>query len=208
MNTGVTRPQRPTLPPPQPEPPRVAFTLDRAAAATPYARDEYIRKLLWRIVQSTVFRVAPKRWRVRLLRLFGADIHPTAHIKGSIRVHHPWLLRMGTHSSLGEHVEVYNLGPIVIGSHTAISQNVHLCAGTHDWRDPTMPLVRSSITIGSGTWICADAFIGPDVRIGHNSIVAARAVVVKDVADHTIVGGNPARQFGVRELPGTQSVRP
>ena len=66
---------------------------------------------------------------------------------------------------------------------------------------PAMPLVRAGITIGSGTWICADAFIGPDVRVGHNSIVAARAVVVKDVGDRVIVGGNPARVIGARETP-------
>lgn len=197
---------------PRPESPRMPasaepgvkpfFRLDEAAAATPYSRDEYVRKALWRLVQGTLFRCAPRaRWRAALLRLFGADVHPTVNIKGTVRVHHPWLLRMGRYSSLGERVEVYNLGPIVIGDHTAISQNVHLCAGTHDWRNPSMPLVRSSITIGSGTWICADAFIGPDVRIGHNSIVAARAVVVKDVGDGVMVGGNPARVFRPVPVP-------
>lgn len=110
---------------------------------------------------------------------------------------------MGEYSSIGENVSVYNLGPIVIGRHTAISQNVHLCAGTHDWRNPAMPLVRSSITIGSGTWVCADAFIGPDVRVGDNCIVAARAVVVRDVPDRSIAGGNPAAVIRSRPVEST-----
>lgn len=202
MATPDTRPKSPVLPPVESPPAGGAFFRLDLARASPYSRDEYMRKALWRLVQATVFRVSPARWRAKWLRLFGAEVHPTANIKGSVRVHHPWLLRVGEQSSLGENVEVYNLGPIVIGDQTAISQNVHLCAGTHDWKNPAMPLVRAGITIGSGTWICADAFIGPDVRVGHNSIVAARAVVVKDVGDRVIVGGNPARVIGARETPG------
>ncbi len=99
---------------------------------------------------------------------------------------------MGDYSCIGEHVTVYNLGRVTIGSHTVISQNVHLCGGTHDYTKPDLPLVRSAITIGSGVWVCADAFIGPCVTIGDNSIVAARAVVVKDVPPGVIVAGNPA----------------
>lgn len=43
------------------------------------------------------------------------------------------------------------------------------------------------------SWVCADAFIGPGVNVGAGAIVAARAVVVKDVAPWTIVAGNPAK---------------
>lgn len=203
MNPAPT-PSSPALPPPEAPPDQVFFRLDLSRGA-PYPRSEYIRKALWRLVQATIFPVARPRWRVKLLRLFGADLHPTAHFRGSVRIHHPWLLRVGQYSSLGENVEVYNLGPIVIGEHTSISQNVHLCAGSHDWRDPTMPLLRSSITIGSGVWICADAFVGPDVRIGHNSLVAARAVVVKSVPDRTVVGGNPAKFIAARPCERTST---
>lgn len=193
------QPESPGLPTPETPPGELFFRLD-LSRRPPYSRSEYLRKALWRVVQKTLFRVARPRWRASLLRAFGADVHATAHFRGSVRIHHPWLLRVGAYSSLGENVEVYNLGPIVIGDQTSISQNVHLCAGTHDWKNPAMPLIRSSITIGSGVWICADAFIGPDVRVGSNCIVAARAVVVKDVPDRTIVGGNPARIISERPV--------
>ncbi len=101
---------------------------------------------------------------------------------------------------LGDHVHVYNLGPITIGDHTVISQDVYLCAGTHDYTQPDLPLVRPSITIGSGVWICAGAFIGPGVTIGDNAIVGARAVVTKDVPPGMIVAGNPARVIKVRPM--------
>jgi len=177
--------------PKEPPPSGVFFRLDLSRGA-PYRGSEYVKKALWRLVQATLFRIARPRQRATLLRLFGADMHPTAHLRGSVRVHHPWLLRMGAYSNLGEDVQVYNLGPVVIGDHTSVSQGVHLCAGTHEWRTPSMALVRSSITIGSGVWVCADAFIGPNVRIGNNCVVAARAVVLSDVLDGVIVMGNPA----------------
>jgi putative colanic acid biosynthesis acetyltransferase WcaF len=135
--------------------------------------------------------------------LFGAKVAATAKIRATVRVIHPWLLTVGEHSSIGDRVRVYNLGELTIGSQTSISQDVHLCGGTHNYRDPALPLVRSPITIGSGVWICADAFIGPGVRVGNNAVVGARAVVVKDVADGIVVAGNPARRIGDR-FPGDE----
>lgn len=192
LSPGTTRPTPPTLPPPEPEPERIFLRLDLSRGA-PYSRSEYAWKLAWRIVHLTIWRLAGARGRARLLRLFGGDVHPTTNIRPSVKIHHPWLLRTGEWSSLGDNVHVYNLGPIVIGSHTTISQNVHLCAGSHDYRDPAMPLLRSSITIGSGCWICADAFVGPDVRVGHNCVIGARAAVVANIPDQSIAGGSPAR---------------
>ena len=83
-----------------------------------------------------------------------------------------------------------------------VSQRAHLCAGTHDFRDPAMPLLRPPITIHDDAWICADAFIGPGVEIGSGAVVGARAVVVKGVAAWMIVAGNPAREIGKREIRG------
>lgn len=192
---GVVR-----LPETEPAAGEVYLRLDQSRGS-PYARSEYARKLLWRVVRLTLWRVVGSRGRAGLLRLLGGDVHPTTNIRPSVKVHHPWLLRTGAWSSLGDNVNVYNLGPILIGTHTTISQNVHLCAGSHDWRDPSMPLTRPPITIGAGCWVCADAFIGPGVRVGNNCVVAARAVVVKDVPDCSIVGGNPAKVIGVRTPP-------
>ncbi|MBL4700719.1 MAG: hypothetical protein JKX85_05610 [Phycisphaeraceae bacterium] len=101
---------------------------------------------------------------------------------------------------LSEGVTVYNLGQVTIGSHTVLSQDVYLCAGTHDHTKPTLPLQKPTITIGSGVWICAGAFIGPGVTIGNNAVIAARSVVVKDVPAGMIVGGNPAKVLKPREM--------
>ena len=49
-------------------------------------------------------------------------------------------------------------------------------------------------------WIAADAFVGPNVSIGNSSIIAARAVVIKNVEENNIVGGNPAKFIKTRNL--------
>ena len=128
-----------------------------------------------------------------LLRCMGANIGRKTRVNRTCTVLHPWLFSLGDWSSVGPKVEVYNLGQVSIGSHTAISQGVYLSAGTHDYLSPHLPLVRSKIHIGDGVWIAAQAFIGPDVSVGRNALVGARAVVMSDVPADMIVAGNPAR---------------
>jgi putative colanic acid biosynthesis acetyltransferase WcaF len=175
----------------------------------PYALSEYVRKFLWKLVQGTLIRLSPSRlrgWREFWLRLFGAKIARTSTIRPSTKVHHPWLLTMGEHSCLSEGVHIYNLGSVSIGDHTVISQDAYICAGTHDYTRSDLPLLRPTITIGNGVWICAGAFVCPGVTIGDNVIVGARAVVTRDVPPGVMVGGNPARVL--RERPRPANVPP
>ena len=161
----------------------------------PYSLWEYTRRAMWGIVQASLYRFSPPRaagWRRFWLRRFGAKLGQSAS-QATARVVHPWLLEMGDQSMIGDRVKVYNLGRITVGNHTVISQDVTLCAGTHDYADPALPLIRSEIRIGNGVWVCAEAFIGPGVEIGDNAIVGARAVVTKDVPAGMVVAGNPAR---------------
>jgi len=120
------------------------------------------------------------------------------NIYPSALIYYPWNLEVGDDSSIGEWALVYNLGPVTIGARTTISQRVHLCAGTHNYKNPAMPLIKPPIEIGDEVWVCADAFIGPNVSIGARAIVAAASVVVKDISVGQIVGGNPAKYIKER----------
>lgn len=137
-------------------------------------------------------------WRNLMLRAFGARIGPGVHIHPSVRIAVPWNLEVGARSAVGDRAVLYNLGQITIGADVTISQHAHLCAGTHDYRRADLPLIKAAIRVGDGAWICADAFVGPDVTVGHHAVVAARAVAVKDVEPSMIVAGNPARPIGAR----------
>ncbi len=176
--------------------------LDLCAPA-PYTRGEYARRFLWEVAQGTIFRYSFRgayRWRAALLRRFGARLGRHVRIRRTCTVIHPWLLEVGDWVTLGDAVEVYNLGPILIGSHTTISQGTCLCAGTHDYARRDLPLVRPPVTIGRGVWVAAQAFIGPGVTIGDNCVIGARSVVTKDIAPGTVAAGNPARVIKPRPM--------
>lgn len=170
-------------------------TLDRTEGY-PYPRSEYVRRVLWNLVRRTLFAFSlPRafRWRRWLLCRFGAKIGANSYIRKGVWIWHPWLLEVGDWSTLADGVVIYNLGPVSIGNHSVLSQGVYVCAGTHDYTSPTLPLLRPPIRIGSGVWIAAQAFVGPGVTVGDNSVIGARAVVMKDVPPGVVVAGNPAR---------------
>jgi putative colanic acid biosynthesis acetyltransferase WcaF len=181
---------------------RIFQRLD-STARFPYALSWYVRRTIWVLVDATLFRWSFPRsesWRRFVLRCFGAKLSHTCKIKRSARVKHPWLLEMGEFSVIAEDVDVYNLGPIRIGHHSVVSHRATLCAGTHDYTKPNLPLQRPPIDIGDGVWVCSQAFIGPGVRVGHNAMVGACAVVMKDVPDGMIVAGNPAKVIKPRPM--------
>jgi putative colanic acid biosynthesis acetyltransferase WcaF len=161
-------------------------------------------RLVWNISSLILFRPFGsrlfKKWRVLVLKCFGAKIEWSSHIYSSVKIWAPWNLEIGNNSSLGPQVDCYNQGKIRIGANTVISQKTYLCASTHDYTKSDFPLLLKPITIGNGVWIAAAAFIGPQVRIGDQAVIAARAVVIKDVEAHTIVGGNPAKFIKTRNL--------
>jgi putative colanic acid biosynthesis acetyltransferase WcaF len=160
-------------------------------------------RVVWAMLHP-LFRYSPRifwGWRAWLLRLFGASIGRQAHIYPTAVIALPWNLVVGEEASIGDRAIIYNLGLISIGSAATISQGAHLCAGTHDYRHGDMPLLKQPITIGEGAWICADAFVGPSVKIGDYAIVGARAVIMRDVDAWAIVVGNPAKVVGIRPRP-------
>ena len=178
--------------------------LDIAACRNqrPYTRAEYLARALWALA-TPLFRFSPRPlfgWRRMILRLFGAKVGEDAHIYPTARVYLPWNLTIGAQASIGEWALIYNLGPVTVGEKATISHRAHVCAGTHDYRDATLPLLRLPIHIGAQAWICADAFVGPGISIGEGAIVGAAAVAVNDVPPWTIVAGNPARTIKRREL--------
>ncbi len=165
-----------------------------------YSRCELAGRFLWGCCHP-LFRLSPRLcwgWRRFLLRAFGAKVGPHVHIHPSARVFIPWNLEIGAWSSVGFDALLYNLGPMKIGERVTISQRAHLCGGTHEFREESMPLVRAPVTVGDEAWICADAFVGPGVTVGERAVVGARAVAMKDVAAGKILIGNPAREIASR----------
>jgi putative colanic acid biosynthesis acetyltransferase WcaF len=98
-------------------------------------------------------------------------------------------------------VHLYNLAPIRLERGANISQNCHLCAGTHDYTRWAMPLVAKPITVGANAWLGADVFVGPGVTVGELCVVGARSVVVKDLPPRHVCVGHPCRPHRPRPDP-------
>ncbi|HET6406504.1 MAG TPA: WcaF family extracellular polysaccharide biosynthesis acetyltransferase [Chthoniobacteraceae bacterium] len=135
----------------------------------------------------------PSFLRVALLRSFGAQIGDRVVIRSGVNATFPWRLKVGNDVWLGEEVCLLSLAPIVIESDVCISQRAFLCAGSHDFRTPTFNLVTRPITVRSGTWIAAQAFIAPGVEIGAKCLISAGSVVLDTIAPGSLVRGNPAQ---------------
>ena len=178
-------------------------------SALKYAASEQLRRVLWGC-GKLFLRFSPRPcfgWRRFVLRCFGAKIGCHVNTYPSTRIYFPWNLTVGDWSAIGEDVLVYNLGPVTLGQKVTVSHRAHLCAGTHDYTQRDLPLLKPSIVIGDQTWICADVFIGPGVTVGEGAVVGARAVVTKAVEPWTVMVGNPARVVRKRTFSVSSVVR-
>lgn len=107
---------------------------------------------------------------------------------------------MGPYACLSEGIDCYTVAPIILGDNATISQGVKLCTASHDISSKIMELTYEPITIGANAWVAGWSIILPGVTIGEGAIVAAGAVVTKDVEPWTVVGGNPAKFIMKREF--------
>jgi len=172
----------------------MSLEIDKNRSSKKYSRKELIMRVFWG-VGKLFFNYSPRiffSWRVFLLRLFGAKIGQCVHIYPSAVIYMPWNLEVDDYSAIGEDALIYNLGKISLGKNVTVSHRAHLCAGTHDYSDPTLPLLKPPIVLQDNVWVCAEAFIGPNVIIEEGAVVGAAAVVSKNVDAWSVVAGNPA----------------
>ncbi len=173
----------------------------QARAQSPYSPGEKAARAAWMYGGSLLFRCTFHNWygvRAWLLRRFGATVGASVRVRASVRVEQPWNLTIGENSSVGDRAILYCLGKVVIGKNVSISQGVHVCAGTHDYRRAEMPLVRAPITIGDDVWLAADAFVGPSVEVGRGAVLGARGVAMKSLEAGWVYAGNPAVKVKAR----------
>jgi len=108
---------------------------------------------------------------------------------------------IGDHTRIGLHNTV--IGPVTIGNHVNLAQGITVTALNHNFAEKGLRIDEQGVsttpvTIGDDIWIGANAVILPGVTIGNHSVVAAGAVVTKDVPPHTLVAGVPAKK--IKEL--------
>lgn len=107
-------------------------------------------------------------------------------------------IKIGSDSLIGEYTVIRGQGGVTIGDRVYTSPFTQILAVNHVFDDPDRPFIEQGITaegisIEDDVWLGAGAIITDGVRVGHHSIVAAGAVVTRDVEPCTVVGGVPAR---------------
>jgi len=164
-------------------------------------------------------RDARPRWYVRLLAPLYQHRGSGSKIYHSVRMDTPpyrrfWLGRhsviesfccinnavgdvtIGDYTRIGIHNTI--IGPVCIGNHVNLAQGITVTALNHNFEDASKRIDEQGIStkpvvIGDDVWIGANAVILPGVTIGNHCVVAAGAVVTKDVPNNCVVGGVPAK---------------
>jgi maltose O-acetyltransferase len=101
-------------------------------------------------------------------------------------------LMVGDYSFVGD-VSIQLLASVTIGKSVLVSDGVTILTGSHDPKDARFRHILAPVVIKDYAWVATNATILPGVTIGEGAIVGAGAVVSKDVPDHVVVVGNPAR---------------
>ena len=103
---------------------------------------------------------------------------------------------IGDHTRIGLHNTI--IGPVTIGCHVNLAQGITVTALNHNFEDSDKRIDEQGVStapviIEDDIWIGANAVILPGVTIGNHSVVAAGAVVTKNVPPHSLVAGVPAK---------------
>ena len=157
-----------------------------------------VARMVWGAVWLLLLRPTPRgnlfcRWRVFLLKLFGAKVAWSVNVLPNCRIWQPWRLQIGANSWIDGDVNLYSVDDIRIGHDAVVSEGAFICTASHDVTSPMFALKTDLIEIGDYAWICARAVVLPRVKVGEGAVVAAGAVVPKDVEPWTEVGGVPAK---------------
>jgi len=111
-------------------------------------------------------------------------------------------IEIGDNSGLGINSRVS--GPLKLGRDVMMGPEVLIYTQGHNFTNKGIPMnqqgnsEKRQIVIGNDVWIGARAILLPGVTVGDGAIIAAGAIVTKDVEPYTIVGGNPAKLIKAR----------
>ena len=174
-----------------------------SAFASPWSKSELLKSLIWEISWTLFCRWTPKplnRWRLGWLRCYGCKIIGRPFVHQRSVINKPWNLILHDRACLGDRSVVYALGIIEIEDRATIAQEAYLCAGSHEFSDPNLPLLPAKVTIKADAFVGARAFVMPGITIPNGVVIGAMSVVTKEMPEWTVCAGNPCKPLKPRIL--------
>ena len=160
-----------------------------------------LRRLTWSVCWLILCRWTPNplhRWRVFVLKCFGAKLGQNNLIYPNCKIWAPWLLETEEVVTIGPGVELYNPGGVYLGHHSILSQDAYLCGATHDFNSSEFTYIKRKITLEPYVWICAKAVVLPGVFCAEGSVLGASSVASRDLSPWSVYAGNPAKYIKER----------
>lgn len=138
--------------------------------------------------------------RILVYVLEGVKIARNVHIHMGTQFFKPAGVEIGEGTVIGQNAFLDGRDKLVIGRNVDIASDVMIYNSEHDINSEDFQAVNGMVEIGDYVFIGPRAIILQGVKIGRGAVVAAGAVVTKDVPDFVIVGGVPAKVIGERQV--------
>lgn len=133
-------------------------------------------------------------------RLYGVKIGKGSTIHMNAIFYYPPKIVLGQDTIIGEKVVLDGRDRLIFGDHVDVATEAMFYNGEHDINDPEFKGKYAPITIEDYVFIGPRAIILPGVTVKKGAVVAAGAVVTKDVDEFSVVGGVPAKPIGERKV--------
>lgn len=138
--------------------------------------------------------------------VFGVGLGRKTIVHWQARFFHPSGVRIGDYCNIGNNAFLDGRRDIVIGNYVATGAEVMIYTLQHDIDSPGFDATGGPVVIDDYVYLGPRVIVLPNLRIGEGAAVAAGAVVTRDVAPYTVVGGVPARF--IRERTRDLNYRP
>jgi acetyltransferase-like isoleucine patch superfamily enzyme len=121
------------------------------------------------------------------------------------------VLELGDGTNLAGNCTIAAAASVRLGAHVLLARGVYIADHSHAFADLERPVIKQGIdgvapvTLADGSWLGQNVVVCPGVRIGRNAVIGANSVVVRDIPDHCVAVGAPARV--IRRLDSSSSRR-
>lgn len=157
---------------------------------------------MFRILKPLFMVLPSNKVRILFVRMFqigeATKIGRRVFIARGVDIRSPWNIQIGDNVVINKNVILDGRGGLKIGNNVDVAQDTMIWTAQHDYNDDYHKYVCASVLIEDYVWVASRAVLLPGTTIGRGAVVAAGAVVTKNVEPMNVVGGIPAKVIAKR----------